>query len=256
MRNSFPRKTALLLAFVSLSTGCSKKGPECQSLIGSINGVAASLAETQKTTGSNDAKPEQITAALLPFAKTASAAGEALNKGEFTVPEIKKLASETSAATLALASSASSMASLAEQMKGVDAAGKAIDEQKKAIDTNDAEIKKVCGANAALCVELLKVLVNFPPPPDKADDVKAIAAWSGKLNAWAADLLKVDIKDAGLKEHVVNFDKAWKSFAGAMSTLAGVTETAKKYDEATKQFNSQIDTANKATANANAFCTK
>jgi hypothetical protein len=257
MSKSLRCETALvLLALASLSTACSKKGPECQSLIGSINGIATSLGEAQKVTGNNDAKPEQISAALRPFAKTAAQAAESLGKTEFTVPEIKKIASETSAATLALATSAGTMADLADQMKGVEAAGKAIDEQKKLIDTNEAEIKKVCEANASLCADLAKVLVAFPPPPDKADDAKAVTEWSAKLNSWAANLLKVDIKDAALKGHVANFNGAWKTFAGAMQTLVGVTETAKKYDESTKQFNTQIDSANKATAEANAFCTK
>jgi len=257
MRKSMSCTPAIVLcAMAALSAGCSKKGTECQSLIGSINGIVSSLEAAQKVTGNNDSKPEQISAALRPFAKSASAAGEALGKAEFTVPEIKKIAGETSASMVALAANASSMADLADQMKGVDAAGKAIDDQKKVIDSNEAEIKKDCEAKPSLCTELAKVLEAFPAPPGKSDDTVAIAAWSAKLNSWAAALAKVDVKDAGLKGHVKNFETSWTTFAAAMKTLSSVSETAKKYDENTKQFNAQIDAANKATSEANAFCAK
>lgn len=247
---------AFLFVVAALSTGCSKKGPECQTLISSINGIVASLEAAQKVTGANDAKPEQVSAALRPFAKSATTTGEALGKTEFTVPEIKKIAGETSAAMGALAASASSMADLADQMKGVDAAAKATDDQKKVIDASEGEIKKACEAKAGLCTDLAKVLDAFPPPPSKSDDTAAVAAWSAKLNTWAANLAKVEVKDAALQGHVKSYETAWKAFATAMNSLAAVGGTEKKFEEVTKQFNTQIDAANKATADANTFCSK
>jgi predicted nucleic acid-binding Zn-ribbon protein len=221
-----------------------------------MNELGSKLAETQKVTGNGDAKPEQIAAALRPFGAAASAAGETLTKSEFTVPEIRKTSADATVASLGLAASAKEMAILADEMKGIDAAGKAIDDQRKTIDSAEAQIKKACEANANQCVDLAKVLAAFPPPPDKTDNAEALKAWSTKLNAWASDLAKVEVKDASLKGHVSQFDSAWRGFAVAMSTLASVSDTAKKYDESAKKFNAQIDAANKAISEANSFCTQ
>jgi hypothetical protein len=242
------------LALALLVMGCSKKGPECQTLISSMNDLGTKLAEAQKVTSNNDAKPDQVAAALRPFGGAAKGTGDKLAATQFTVPEIKKIAADASAASLALASSANSMAEAADQMKGLDAATKAVEDQKKIVDGAEAEIKKICDGNAAHCVELGKVLVAFPPPPDKTDNPQATAAWTGKLATWAADLSKVEIKDAALKGHVTTFEKAWKSFGAAMTTLVGISETAKKYDDFAKTFNTQIDAANKAIGEANSSC--
>jgi len=236
-----------------LSMGCSKKGPECQTVIHSMNVLGEKLSDTQKVTGATDSKPEQVAAALRPFAAAAKDTGDALAKAELTIAEIKKIAAEASVAALALAASAAKMADSADQMKGLDAAGKAVDDQKKVVDAAEAEIKKLCEAGAQ-CAELAKVLVAFPPPPEKADNMEATGVWTGKLSAWAAELAKVKISDAKLKTQVTAFDQGWKTFATAMSTLVTITETAKKYDEVAKAFNAQIDSANKAIADANGYC--
>ncbi len=243
-----------LLALALLSAGCSKKGAECQSLIGSMNELGTKLSETQKVTSNSDAKPEQVAAALRPFALAAKTTGEKLAAGELTVPEIKKLAGEASRASLALASSSASMADAADKMKGLDAAGKSVEEQKKVVDSAEAEIKKICDANAKQCVNLAKVLVTFPPPPDKTDNLPATSAWTAKLNAWAAELTKVEVTDPPLKIQVSNFEKGWRNFAAAMTTLVGISEMAKQYDEFAKTFNAQIDVANKAIGEANNLC--
>jgi hypothetical protein len=254
--NSSARFGALttLLALSLAAIGCSKKGPECQTLIGSMNDLGTKLAETQKVTGNNDAKPDQVAAALRPFVLAAKGTGEKLATTQLTVAEIKKIAADASAASLALASSANSMADAADQMKGLDAATKAVEDQRKVVDAAEAEIKKICDANAAQCVELGKVLVAFPPPPDKTDNPQSTAAWTVKLTAWTATLAKVELKDAGLKGQVTAFEKGWKNFGAAMTTLVGISETAKKYDDFAKVFNTQIDAANKAIGEANNFC--
>jgi hypothetical protein len=245
---------AVVLTSSLLGFGCSKKTPECQTVISSMNQLGAKLTETQKVTGNNDSKPEQVAAALRPFAATAKATGDALANAQLTVPEIKKIGAEASAASLALAASSSKMADAVDQMKGLDAAGKAVDDQKKLVDTAEAEIKKICEAKAAQCVELAKVLGKFPAPPEKSENIQATVAWTAKLGAWAAELAKVEIKNPELKSQVTAFDNGWKSFGAAMSMLVGITETAKKYEDFAKTFNAQIDAANKAIGDANAFC--
>lgn len=243
-----------MLTLPLLAFSCSKKGPECQSLIGSMNELGTRLAETQRVTSDTNAKPEQVAAALRPFAIAAKATGDKLALSAMTVPEIKKIASDASAAALALASSSGSMADTADQMRGLDAAGKSVEDQKKIVDGAEAEIKKFCDANAGQCVELAKVLVTFPTPPEKSDNLPATAAWSTKLETWAGELSKVELKDAGLKTQVTTFEKGWKAFAAAMTTLVGISDTAKRYDEFAKAFNAQIDLANRAIGDANNFC--
>jgi hypothetical protein len=218
-----------------------------------MNALGAKLSDAQKVTGASDVKPEQVAAALRPFAAAAKETGDTLAKTELTVAEIKKIAAEASVASLALATSATKMADSAEQMKGLDAAGKAVENQKKIVDAADAEIKKICEAGAE-CSELAKVLVKFPTPPEKTDNLEATGVWTGKLSAWAAELAKVKIDNANLKTQVTGFDQAWKALAAAMSTLVTITETAKKFDEVAKVFSTQIDSANKAISDANGYC--
>jgi hypothetical protein len=247
--------TLISLLVMSLSAiGCSKKGPECQALIGSMNELGSQLAETQKVIGNGDAKPERAAAALRPFAVVAKSTGDRLAKGEMTVPEIKKIAADASAAALALAASATSMAGMADRMKGLDAAGKAVEDQRKVIDGAEAAIKKICEANAAQCTELAQVLARFPSPPEKSDNLQATAAWNAKLTAWTNDLGKVQIKNRALDGHVTALDKGWKAFAAAMTTLANMTAAAKQYDDLAKAFNAQIEAARKAVGEANGFC--
>jgi hypothetical protein len=246
--------STFLVALSLLGSACSKKGPECQSLIGSLNDLGTRLTETQKVTSNSDAKPEQVAAALRPFALTAKATGEKLARGDLTVPEIRKIAASAAAASIALASNSTSMADAADQMKGLDAAGKAVEDQKKIVDSAEAAIKKICDASATQCIELAKVLVTFPVPPEKSDSLQATTAWTTKLDAWTTELAKVEVKDSALKGQVVSFEKGWRTFAVAMKTLVGISETAKQYDDFAKAFNAQIDVANKAIGEANHFC--
>jgi hypothetical protein len=237
-----------------LLLGCSKKVPECNALIESMNDLGTKLAEAQKVTGNTDSKPEQVAAALRPFAAAAKGTGDKLAQGKMTVPEIKKIADDASKASLALGASAANMADAADKMKGMDAAGKAVEEQHKVIDGAEAEIKKACEAKPGACTKLAEMLTAVPKPPDKNSDAKLLAEWSGKLTKWTSDLATVEIKDDVLKTSVATFEKGWKAFAAAMTTLVGVLESAKQFDDANKAFNGQIDQVNKAISDANAFC--
>ena len=238
----------------ALSMGCGKKAPECQMVVGTLNELGTKLSQAQKVTSNSDSKPEQVAAALRPFAVAAEAAGNSLAKAQITIAEIKKIADDASGASLALSASATKMADLADQMKGADAAGKAVEDQKKLVDTSDAAIKKICESGVARCAELAKVMEAFPSPPEKADNLQAVGAWSAKLSAWAVTLSKVRLDNPDLKAQVAAFDQGWKTFAAAMTTLVGISESASKLNDAAKVLDSQIDLANKAVAEANAFC--
>lgn len=248
-------RARIALIGISLwAVGCSKKGEECQKLIGSMNDLGTQLAEAQKVTSSDAAKPEQVAAALRPFASAARSNSESLSKSSITVPEIRRIADVAAAASLALASSSISMADAADQMKGLDTATKAADLHKKSVDDAESEIRKICGANAPLCAELAKVLSTFPAPPERTEDPAKTSAWNSKLNAWTAELTRVEIKDEALRAQVSNFERGWRDFASVLTELVRISETAKKYDTFTKSFNAQIDVANKAIGDANNFC--
>lgn len=248
------RAMTALIGISLWAVGCSRKGEECQKLIGSMNELGTQLAETQKVTSSDTAKPEQVAAALRPFASAARSNSESLSKRSITVPEVRRIADAAAAASLALASSSIGMADAADQMKGLDAATKAADIHKKSVDDAEAEIRKTCGANVMLCAELGKVLSTFPAPPEKTDDAQTTSAWNSKLNAWAAELTRIEIKNEALRLQVSNFERGWKDFAAVLTELVRISETAKKYDALTKTFNAQIDVANKAIGDANSFC--
>lgn len=255
MKNSVVAVVSLTSALVFFGTAaCSKKGAECKEVITAMNDLGTKLAETQKVTSANDAKPNQVAAALAPFSAAAKAVADSLTSHPPTVPELKQIADDAAKAATGLSTAAGQMTQYAGQMQNVDAAGKAVDDNKTAVDTAEAEIKKFCEANAAKCAEVLKVMATFPPAPQKSEDTKAIAAWTGKLDAWAGDLAKVEVAEPALKQQVQNLIKGWKDFGAAMSQLVVTSDAASKYDESTKSFNNQIDQANKAIAAANTFC--
>ncbi len=255
MKKSVAVVVSLTSALVIFGTSaCSKKGAECKEIITAMNDLGTKLAETQKVTGANDAKPSQVAAALGPFSAAAKGVADTLNSHVPTVPELKQIAAEAATAATGLATAASQMTQYAGQMQNVDAAGKAVDDNKTVVDNAEAEIKKLCEAKPSQCTRLLKVMAAFPSAPQKKEDTKAIAAWTEKLNSWTADLAKVEIADATLKQQVENLDKGWKNFGAAMSQLVVTSDSASKYDESTKTFNGQIDQANKAIAAANTFC--
>lgn len=255
MRKSLAMSLSIVSVMTALcATACSKKGAECKAIITKMNDLGTRLAETQKVTGAADAKPVQVAAALGPFSTASKGVADSLSTVAPTIPELKKIADDASKAVAALSAAASQMTQYAGQMQNVGAAGKAVDDSKSAVDAAEAEIKKSCEASPAKCKELSKVLSAFPSPPQKSEDTKAVAAWTGKLSTWAADLAKVEIMDPTLKQQVQSFDKGWKSFGTAMSQLVSTTDAAGKYDETAKSFNIQIDQANKAIAEANAFC--
>jgi hypothetical protein len=238
----------------STGTGCGKKVAECRDLIGSLNDLGTQLAATQKVTSDEHASPTQIAAALRPFSVSARSASKKLEQAAPTQPELRQIAQNAATATTALADASNQMADTAERLKGLDSAGLAVSEQKKSLDKTEAEIKRLCEANARACVELAQVLGSFPAPPEATGDAAATAAWTGKLNNWTKDLGKLELKDRALEVQVKAFESGWSDFGGALSALAHLAENAKRYDELAVSFNAQVDRANQFITAANRFC--
>ncbi|HEY5955458.1 MAG TPA: hypothetical protein VIV60_02845 [Polyangiaceae bacterium] len=238
----------------SSELGCSRKGPECLQLIGSLNDLGAQLASAQKVTGDERANPEQLAAALRPFTAAARAASKRLNDANLTQSELRQIAQNAATATSALAEVSSHLVETAEQLTGLDSAGRAVTEQKKMLDATEGDIKKICDAKTSACIELAKILAGFPTPPDANSDAPTSYAWSSRVSAWTKDLSRLELKDQGLASQVKAFETGWLSFANAMETLVRMSENAKKYDEFAGSFNAQIDRANEAISAANRYC--
>jgi len=148
------------------------------------------------------------------------------------------------------------MAEFAEQMRDADTASKAVDDDKQRVDKLELEIKAICEAASSKCVELSGLLARFPAPTDQSEVADDVTAWTRKLSAWTLELSKLSIQDAELKSKVQDFSKNWQELGVAMLRLVTMLELGKKYEALTKDFNLQIERANKTIAEANALCGK
>ncbi len=236
--------------------GCrwGKKAPECKVLVASMTELGEKLAAVRTVVSAGEVKPVEVADALNPFSMTAKNVSDSLNANVPTVSSLRKVSHDAALVALTLSKQSAQMAEFAEQMKDVDAASKAVDDNKQRVDQLELQIKAICESESAKCAELSGVLARFPAPSDQSEVSQDVAVWTRQLNAWSAELAKVNIQDQALKSRVQAFMKNWQDLGVAMLRLVTMLELGKKYEALTKDFNVQIETANKAIAEANSQC--
>ena len=246
----------ILLALGLCGCRWGKKAPECKVLVASMSELGEKLAVVRTVVSAVEVKPVEVADALRPFSVTAKNLSDSLNANVPTVSSLRKVSHDAALVALTLSKQSAQMAEFAEQMKDVDAASKAVDENKQRVDQLEVQIKAICDAESAKCVELSGVLARFPAPSDQAEVSEDVAVWTRQLSAWSAELAKVNIQDQELKSRAQAFMKNWQDLGVAMLRLVTMLELGKKYEKVTKDFNLQIETANKAIAEANAQCAR
>jgi len=250
--------TKLILVLALATSGCSggKKAPECKALVNSMNELGAKLTVVRKVVGANEVNPTDVADSLKPFSITAKEVADSLSAQVPTISSLRKVAGSAASVALTLSKQSAQMAEFADQMRDVDAASKAVDENKKRVDTLEGQIKDICEAEAAKCVDLASVLARFPAPTDQNEVAEDAAAWTRKLSGWLTELAKVNVQDQELKSRVQAFMKGWQELGVAMTRVVSMLQLGRKFEVLTKDFNVQIEQANKAIANANALCAR
>jgi len=250
--------TKSIIGFIVMLTlgGChgGQKAPECKVLVNSMSELGDKLAAARKVVSASEVQPTEVAGALRPFSGTAKIVADSLKAQLPTVSSLRKVAITAAAVTLTLSNQSAKMADFAEQMKDTDAASKAVDENKQRVDKLELQIKAICEAESTQCIELSKVLARFPAPTDQTDVAEDANAWTRKLSAWASELSLVNIQDPELKIRVQAFMKGWQELGLAMSRLVTILELGKQYEVLTKDFNAQIERANKVIAEVNSLC--
>jgi hypothetical protein len=236
--------------------GCNRgqKEPECKVLVSSMSELGDRLAAASKVVGSSEVQPTQVADALRPFSATAKNVASALNAKLPTVSSLRKAATAAASVSATLSNQSAKMADFADQMKDVDAASKAVDENKVRVDKLEVQIKEICEADTAKCIELSKVLARFPAPTDQSDVTADATEWTRKLNDWTRALSAVNIQDQELRSRVQAFMKGWQELGVAMARLVAILELGKQYEVLSKDFNAQIERANKVIAEVNSLC--
>ena len=236
--------------------GCHRgqKAPECKVLVNSMSELGDKLAAARKVVSASEVQPTEVAGALRPFSGTAKNVAESLKAQLPTVSSLRKVAITAAAVSSTLSNQSAKMADFAEQMKDTDAASKAVDENKQRVDKLEIQIKEICEAESTKCIELSKVLARFPAPTDQTDVAADANAWTRKLSAWAGELSRVNIQDPELSREVQAFMKGWQELGVAMSRLVTMLELGKQYESLTKDFNVQVEHANKVIAEVNSLC--
>ncbi len=236
--------------------GCHRgqKAPECKVLVNSMSELGDKLAAARKVVSASEVQPTEVADALRPFSSTAKNVANSLNAKLPAVSSLRTVASAAATISLTLSNQSAKMADFADQMKDVDTASKAVDENKQRVDKLEVQIKEICEADTAKCIDLSQVLARFPAPTDQTDVTADATAWTRKLNAWTRDLALIKIQDLELGTRVQAFMKGWQELGVAMARLVAILELGKQYETLTKDFNTQIERANKVIAEANSLC--
>jgi hypothetical protein len=236
--------------------GChrAQKAPECKVLVNSMSELGDKLTAARKVVGATEVQPTEVADALRPFSVAAKDVANSLNAKLPTVSSLRKVASTAASISLTLSQQSAKMADFADQMKDTDAASKAVDENKQRVDKLEMQIKEICEADTAKCIDLSKVLARFPAPTDQTDVTADATAWTRKLAVWTKELSMLNIPDQELSGRVQAFKKGWQELGVAMARLVAILELGKQYEALTKEFNGQLERANKVIAEVNSLC--
>jgi chromosome segregation ATPase len=247
---------AFVLAIASYGCKANQKAPECAVLVPAMSELGERLAAARGVLAEPDVEPTLVAEVLKPFSDVAKKTATKLVANVPNNARLRAISDQASTAANALGVRAAQMAEYATQMTDIDAVNKAVDDEKQRVDKLESQIRQLCEADSAKCVDLSGVLARFPAPTDQNGVDQDMTVWARKLAVWTNELAGVEISDQKLRGHVNEFQQGWRELGAAMSRLAAMLSVGKKYEEANREFNAQIEQANKAIAATNAACHK
>ncbi|MGC4064765.1 MAG: hypothetical protein QM784_09005 [Polyangiaceae bacterium] len=248
----FGRVAALMM--LSVIAGCGGKEAECNALVGSVRSLGKKLTATQSVTGRENADPRQVASALRTFSKEAKRTGETIEATTFTVPGLASLAKDASKGAFALAEAAIKMERNAGRLRELDTARRQLNIQRTLADVTADRLQRACTSGTTDCAPLMRVLHGRPPLPDATADAGEAAAWLEKTTAWLAKMTSLELSDPESIRQRENLTSTTKSFAAALSQIAGSSDSAKDLSEATVEFSEQVVAIGKTLSAAQDLC--
>lgn len=184
----------LVAALVALAAaaGCSKKGPECESVIKIINPAA----EKMKAANSGKAeKAEEHIKAMTETAKASEGAAADLAKLQLSLPELQKLSTEYQAMAKSVAGAARDMASA---LKSTEDASKQSEKANKDLEAAATKHGAACGGvkdakDQDACRRFQDAMGKLPSDGTKTAEVEKVAVELEKIE-WKGDDVKASSK--------------------------------------------------------------
>ena len=213
-----PTNTLLLVACLAASYGCSRKVPECNALIGQINGSASAMETATREFSSS----KQTKESSDKFARANQAELDKLGKVELTLPELKSFSKSYQGLLGSVATAARGIgASNGEREELLATAAKS----QAALLSAGAKASRACEKARKECAAFGDKLSGPPVLSGKADeDAK-------KLDAYARGLASVAVNDPDVKAATGELEKAVREFAALLEKSSSVQ---KQYEQALK----------------------
>jgi len=237
---SFSFLAALTLA--GGSTGCSKKGPECEQTVTTLNPGVDAL---NKAMAMPEEKPEQAVAQGQAVAKAADNANAAFSKLSPTTPELQSFVTDYKALLGDVSKAAKDQESAAKADIEIHSKVEALN---KAEHAAEEKLSKTCeepdlkADERAECNGLMKVVEGSPKDLEDAE----------KLKKFAADLKKSDPKRAKTKAAMAELSTAYDGWIKVVADVKAAEAKLRAAEDveaaALKKQNASVDTLNK-------FCT-
>ncbi|HEY4120004.1 MAG TPA: hypothetical protein VGM56_19200 [Byssovorax sp.] len=214
------------------TTACSKKTPECNSVVEVINDFGT---KAKSATGTD---PKAHAAALKTAADVEEKAAADLGKLTITIPDlskhVKSLQTNLKAHAVATRDLAGFLAKLPDA-----AASKAVEtKMEKAhelLDLSEHELEVACDDKEDECKSFAAKLKEQPDASgvDTSDPAK-VKAWQASVDKWAGDLAKADVKDEAIKKSLANVQSAIKEIAAHLVALSAMNGDEPKREAAQK----------------------
>jgi DNA repair exonuclease SbcCD ATPase subunit len=212
------RSVFVLATLFAAALGCSKKVPECNTLIGQINGSASAMeAATREFSSSKQTKE-----ASEKFAKANQAELDKLGKVELTLPELESFSKSYQGLLGSVATAAIAIGKSNGEREELGAAGA---KNQAALVAAGTKLTRACEKARKECAALGDKLTGPPSFTGKADeDAK-------KLESYAKGLASVAANDADVKAATRDLEKAVLELAGVLKKSSSAQ---KQYEEALK----------------------
>lgn len=241
-------KTHSIALFASLALsasllGCSKKGPECEQTVATLNPGVEAL---NKAMAMPEEKPEQAITQAQAVAKAADDANTAFGKLSLTTPELQKFTTDYKALLGEVTTAAKGQESAAKA--DIETNGR-VDALNKTEHAAEEKLNKACEdtdmkpEEKAEC-DALRKLVEGSPKDLKDPE---------KLTKFGADLKKSDPKRPKTKAAVAELATAYDGWVKVVADIKAAEVKLKAAEEgeaaALKKQNASVDTLNKFCAN-------
>ncbi len=232
------KRPLLFAALIAATSGCSKKVPECNALVGQINASASAM----ETATGEFSSSKQIKEASEKFARASQAELDKLGKVELTLPELKGFSNSYQGLLRSVGTAAVAIGKSNAEREALDATAA---KSQAALVVAGTKLSKACEKARKECAALGGKLTAPPTFTGKAEeDAK-------KLDDYAKGLSSVASTDADVQAATRELEKAVLEFSGVLKKSSNAR---KQYEQALKALSDINANEPLLTRSINEFC--